>query len=126
MRNLIAAVYFLLGLFGCQIGSTTTVTRSVIDGVDVIHSRTRTMAGIARFECIASSSGECHYTLFPSRCASSQDGCTRPVERFVMSTGETREVVGLPTFRACVTREEAALTPDCAPATGSSPQGRSE
>lgn len=126
MRNLIAAVYFLLGLFGCQVGGTTTVTRSVIDGVDVIHSRTRTMAGIARFECIASASGECHYTLFPTQCASSQDGCTRPVERFVMTTGETREVVGLPTFKACVTREEAALTPACEPSPASRTRERSE
>lgn len=115
MRNLIAAVYFLLSLFGCETGSTITVTRSVMDGVEAIHSRTRTMAGIARFECIASASGECHYTLFPRQCASAQGNCTRPIERFVMSTGESREVVGLPTFKACVTRGEAALTPDCVP-----------
>ena len=114
MRNLIAAIYFLLSLFGCNGGGTTTITRSVVDGVDVIHSQTRVKAGIARFECIASASGECHYTLFPRRCASGGSDCAaQPIDRFALASGATREVVGLPGFVACVVGDDSALTNDC-------------
>ena len=117
MRNLIAAIYFLLALFGCESGGTTIVTRSVIDGVDIIHARTQIKAGIARFECLASASGQCHYTLFPSKCASTDGSCMKkPIDRFTMRAGESREVVGLPRFSACVTKDDASMTPDCGPA----------
>jgi hypothetical protein len=116
MQNLIAAIYFLLALVGYDGGGTTVVTRSVMDGIDVIHSRTRIKAGIARFECITSASGECHYTLFPRQCASATGHCTtRPAERFTMTVGTTREVVGMPPFNACVARDDTALAPDCRP-----------
>lgn len=114
MRNLIAAIYFLLSLFGCEIGGTTTVTRSIVDGMDIIHSRTRVQAGIARFECIASATGECHYTLFPSKCASADRNCAkRPLDRFTLPRGDRREVVGLPKFDTCVAQDDAALAKDC-------------
>ena len=115
MRNLIAVIYYLLAMFGCE-GGTTIVSRSVIDGVDVIHSKTRIMADVAHFECIASASGECHYTLFPRRCAPADGDCaSRPIERFTMAAGATREVVGLPGFNACVTQADIPLTSDCKP-----------
>lgn len=117
MHNLIAAVYFLLALFGCDGGGTTIVTRSMVDGVDAIHSRIRITAGIARFECVASASGECHYTLFRRECASARSNCM-PAERFAMAAGARREVVGMPPFDACVARDDIALGEDCRPATG--------
>jgi hypothetical protein len=113
MRNLIAAVYFLLALFGYEGGGTTTVTRSVVDGIDMVHATTRVKAGIARFECIASASGECHYTLYPNRCASDAHCADRPIERFTLPAGETREVVGLPGFNPCVTQDDVAMKQDC-------------
>jgi hypothetical protein len=116
MHNLIAAIYFLLALFGYDGGGTTVITRSSIDGADVIYSRTRTMVGIARFECIASASGECHYTLFRRQCASATGVCSsQPAERFTVATGTKREVVGMPPFDACVTNDDTALAPDCKP-----------
>lgn len=114
MRNLIAAIYFLLALFGCEVGGTTTVTRSIVDGMDIIHSKTRVQAGIARFECIASATGECHYTLFPSKCASADGDCSkRPIDRFTLPKGDRREVVGLPKFDACVAQDDLARAEDC-------------
>ncbi|MFC5570653.1 hypothetical protein ACFPN1_11335 [Lysobacter yangpyeongensis] len=115
MRNLIAAIYFLLAMFGCNGGGTTIVTRSVIDGVEAVHSRIRVTADVARFECIASASGECHYTLFRDECATPRDCATQPMERFAMATGASREIVGLPEFGACVTPDDVALTKDCKP-----------
>lgn len=119
MNNFIAAMYFLLALFGYDGGGTTVITRSSIDGADVIYSRTRIKAGIARFECIASASGECHYTLFPRQCAAATGGCATPTERFTMAAGATREVVGMPPFDACVARDDTALAQDCKPKDGS-------
>lgn len=114
MRNLIAALYFLLALFGCEVGGTTTVTRSIVGGIDVIHSKTRVVAGVARFECLASTTGECHYTLFPRKCASADRDCAkRPIDRFTLPKGARREVVGLPNFDACVAQDDLARTRDC-------------
>ena len=120
MRNLIASVYFLLSLFGCDSGGTTLVTRTTADGIDTVHSETRITADIARFECIRSASGRCHYTLFPRECASvpMQDAskCTsRPAEQFVLAAGDHREVVGLSPFELCVSHEAGAVAPDCKP-----------
>jgi len=117
MRNLIAAIYFLLAMFGYNNAGTITVTRSIVDGVDVIHSKTRVMAGIARFECISSASGECHYTLFPRKCASADRDCAKkPIDRFTLPKGARREVVGLPTFDACVAQDDLTLQRECVPA----------
>ena len=114
MRNLIAAVYFLLALFGCDGGGTVIDTRSAVDGIDALHSRIRIKAGIARFECIASASGECHYTLFPRECVSASGDCSkRPPERLTIAAGATREVVGLPAFDACVTQKDPASPTVC-------------
>ncbi|KQY51817.1 hypothetical protein [Lysobacter sp. Root494] len=106
MRNLFAAVYFLLALFGCESGGTTMITHSISNGVDLLHAKTRIKAGVARFECFASVSGECHYTLLPAKCASTHAPCIeKPIDRFTMKTGESREVVGLPQFSACVSQD---------------------
>ena len=120
MRNLIALLYFLCALLGCDTGGTTLVTRTSIDGHDSLHARTRVRAGIGRFECIASDSGRCHYALFAHECPPDQPDCraepVEPVERFSMAAGADREIVGLPArFDLCVTQNAAppTLTPDC-------------
>lgn len=106
MRNLFAAVYFLLALFGCEGGGTTTITQSAVDGDVVIDARTHVKAGVARFECLASASGECHYTLLLARCSRADAACgDTPIGRFAMKTGESREIVGLPEFSACVSQD---------------------
>lgn len=106
MRNLFAAIYFVLALFGCESGGTTMITRSVSNGVDLVHASTRIKAGVARFECLASVSGECHYTLLPTQCAPTKVPCTEtPIDRFSIKTGESREVVGLPQFSVCVSQD---------------------
>ena len=112
MRNLIAAIYFVLALFGCDGGGTTVVTRASIDGVDVIHSATQVKAGIARFQCIASASGQCHYAVLPEECAKGTP-CMTPPDRFTIASGDTREVIGLPKFHTCVAQDEAGLNEEC-------------
>lgn len=116
MRNLIALVYFLFALLGCDTGGTSLVTRASIDGHDTLHARTRVQTGIGRFECIASDSGRCHYALYAHECPADQPDCrAEPFERFSMAAGASREIVGLPArFALCVT-QNAAATPDCKP-----------
>ena len=117
MRNLIALLYFLCALLGCDTGGTTLVTRTSVDGHDSLQARSRVQTGIDRFECIASDSGRCHYALFARECAPNQPNCrTEPFERFSMPVGADREIVGLPArFDLCVTQSAAppTLTPDC-------------
>lgn len=119
MRNLIATVYFLMSLFGWNIGGSTIVHRSAIDGIEQLHSRIRTGFAVTRFECLASTSGECHYTLFPRPCASVADNChPLPADRITMAAGTAREVVGLPEFTACVAPDDTMLAADCKPRKG--------
>lgn len=115
----IALLYFVLSLFGCDVGGSTYVTRDRIDGVDALYSRATTHAGVARFECLRSASGQCHYTLFRRGCAAAPAGKRRerclsePAERFAIARGDNREIAGLQDFRLCVSAEDAPPAPDC-------------
>lgn len=126
IRNLTAATYFLLALFGCNEGGTTILNRATANGTDTIHSETRIKAGVAHFECVSSASGRCHYTLFP-RCpaprpARADAECSdAPIERFSVRQGASREVVGLPEFALCVASDDAPLQAGCA---GGTPRRR--
>lgn len=118
MRNFIALVYFLLALVGCDgWGDSTIVMRSAIDGDYLIYSKTRIAADVAKFECIKSASGNCHYLLFRGDCRThgeTRDACMdAPFEQFALAAGTTREIVGLPSkFRQCVSHEVKLTTPD--------------
>ena len=68
MSKLIALLQFLLALAGVSSGGTTW-TSQVHDDGRVLSSRAHAQDGVARFDCIDSSSGHCHYTLYPQRCA---------------------------------------------------------
>jgi hypothetical protein len=121
MRNLIATLYFLLSLLGCDGGGTTFATRSSVDGEDMVYGKARVQGGIVHFECVRSASGECHYTLFPRECtldpapASPPRACSPlPAERFALKAGTSREVVGMTAaFDLCVSHDARALTIDC-------------
>ena len=121
MRNLIAMLYFLLSLLGCDGGGTTYATRATVDGQDVVYGKAGVRAGVVRFECVRSTSGQCHYTVFPRECtgdpapASPPRSCaTLPPEHFALEAGTQRDVVGMsPAFELCVSHDARALTPDC-------------
>ena len=121
MRNLIATLYFLLSLLGCDDGGTTYAARATVDGQDVVYGKASVRAGIVRFECVRSASGRCHYTVFPRECtadpapASPPRACAPlPPEHFVLKAGTRRDVVGMsPAFDLCVSHDARALTHDC-------------
>lgn len=118
--KLSALLYFLLSLFGVDVGRSTFVDRVSIDGAQVVYSRATVEAGVARFECLRSASGQCHYTLFPRECAppaanakQAADCLARPVERFAVANGDSRQISGLHDFRLCVSDEAGTSGRDC-------------
>lgn len=122
MNKLIAVISFVLSLYGCDVGGSTFVLRTGVDGgADVLYSKAQARAGIARFECLASSSGQCHYTVFPPRCAPATrpadpgpDRCrSEPPKRFALASGDSRQIPGVAPFGVCVSAGSASTGPDC-------------
>ena len=119
--KLMALFYFVLSLFGVDVGGSTFVHRSSADGADLLYSTATAQAGVARFECVRSASGQCHYTVYPSDCAPgpaatrNHDEClSEPVERFVLADGASRQIAGLHDFRLCVSADSGQPVADCA------------
>lgn len=112
-----ALLYFVLSLFGCDVGKSTFVDRIVHDGATALDSRTVVEAGVARFECLRSASGQCYYTLFPRECAASdaKDApcLTTPIKRFAVADGDTRQISGLRDFRLCVSERDGTAAAGC-------------
>ncbi|SEL45581.1 hypothetical protein SAMN05428989_1687 [Pseudoxanthomonas sp. GM95] len=101
MRMLTSMLYCLLALFGCDGKSTTTtVTRSQLNGQDTLLSRTTQDHDAATFQCVTSSSGRCHYQVFEETCAAAaatdSAQCQRsPMDSFSLQVGEKRLLKGL-------------------------------
>ncbi|GGK10864.1 hypothetical protein [Luteimonas terricola] len=119
MNKLLALCYFVLSLFGFNGGGATFVHRVSADDGDVLHSRTQVQAGVARFECLRSASGQCHYTVYPRSCtpamvAAQASGCGGvSIQRFVIAGGDSRQVSGLHDIRLCVSADGGTRGPDC-------------
>ena len=115
MSKFIALLQFLLALSGCSVGGTSFTNR-----IDSDHTRLTSKAhvqdGVARFNCVESSSGSCHYTLYPDACAGKADCQLAPLQRFTVARGESRQIAGLVEFRPCVATTGAAMAADCQPA----------
>ena len=106
----------LLILAACNLGGTTYSNRIGIDGHDTLYSKARAKDGMARFECKASDSGRCHYTLYPEACSGKADCQLAPLQRFTVARGQTREIAVVRDFRVCVATSPAAVGADCQPA----------
>ena len=123
MNKLIALCYFVLSLYGCDVGSSTSVYRAQANGSDVLYSKVVTQAGIARFDCVRSASGLCHYSVFSSECAPAPKSgssrtpparcATTPIKRFAIANGDSRLIPGLQTFSVCVSAEDGTSAADC-------------
>lgn len=123
MNQLIVLFYFVLSLYGFDIGGSTLVHRSHVDGADTLYSKVVAHPGLARFECLRSASGQCYYTLVPRDCGAAKrlafatpvDDCRSvPVERFAVAPGDSRQWAGLQRFHVCVSTADGAPSPtDC-------------
>jgi len=122
MRKPIAIVELLsvpllcMFLSACGMDGTSYSNRIAGNGHDVLYSKAIAKDGVARFECKASSSGTCYYTIFPEACAGKADCALVPLQRFTVKTGQTRRIAGLDRFRVCVAIDARPLRADCEPA----------
>lgn len=125
MNKLIAILSFALSMYGCDVGGNTYVHRSSNEGGDVLYSKVVAKPGFARFECLRSASGQCHYTLYPRTCppaaqtpssSGNETGClAQPVKRFALASGHSRRIASLNRFRMCVSTDADAAIPGCEP-----------
>ncbi|HYM85136.1 MAG TPA: hypothetical protein VET30_00220 [Pseudoxanthomonas sp.] len=122
MRILFSLVSFLFTLMGChpRPGVATTMTFSSVDGIGINSTKARIGVDDARFECLQSATGHCHFVVFVSDCKQpaanvGTAGCsTRVVERFILDTGGVREMKGLPTgVRHCLGHDAMPVAPEC-------------
>ena len=103
MRTVLIATTCLLALAACQQSSNTSVTRVRSNGVDALYSKTTVEDGAARFECIASNSGRCHYLVLDPRCSADSACAQPPLHRLTVAVGKTEQMAGLPKgFVHCV------------------------
>ncbi len=119
MSKLTALLQFLLALAGFHLGGTHFIDRIRVDGIDTLYSKAQVEDGVARFTCVGSASGVCHYTLFDTDCppaphAGANGHCTpRPLKHFAVASGDSEQITGLPDFHLCVGTGGASPTPDC-------------
>ena len=121
MDMLTTLLQLLLAIFGLDAGGATFSHRSSVDGVDTLYSIARIESGIARFECLASASGRCVYTVFPAACAGAVELAGTRVGRcdaktpthFSLPAGEEREIAGLDVETLCVADDDTMLSPTC-------------
>ena len=122
MTKLLTLCYFLLSLYGCDVAGSTWVHRASSNGSDILHSKVVAQPGVARFECLRSASGQCHYTLFPRTCAATakrvpdSDCPSEPIAQFSIANGDSRLMPGLQRFRLCVSARDGAPGAGCDPA----------
>ena len=121
MSKFIALLHFLLALSGCSVGGTTHTNR-IDSNREQLLSKAHVQDGVARFNCVESSSGSCHYTLYPDACAGKADCQLAPLQRFSVVRGESRQIAGLVDFRPCVATTGAAMGADCQPAAAAKPR----
>ncbi|GAA5003398.1 hypothetical protein FNZ56_08080 [Pseudoluteimonas lycopersici] len=111
-RSLLLALALLSA---CGTGGTSYSNRIVDNGHDVLYGKVHAEHGVARFECRASDSGVCHYTLYPGACVGKPDCGLAPLRRFAVVRGHGREIAGLRDFRVCVSIDERPVRADCEP-----------
>jgi hypothetical protein len=126
VNKLIAICYFVLSLYGCDVGVSTLVQRTQANGSDTLYSKVFTQGGVALFECVRSASGQCHYSVFARGCAQPAAAATgdskpapatrcaaTPVKRFAIANGSRRIIPGLQAFSVCVSAEDGAAGKHC-------------
>lgn len=92
MDRWIALGTFIAALAGCEPQRETLVHRNVDNGVEKLHARAAVEAGVARFECVQSASGECRWVLHAG-------AMPREVR---VAAGDSRQIAVIARARVCV------------------------
>ena len=95
MRLITAGFTFLLSLSACEQALTfSSEVRDSANGTDRLHSKVRARDGVGSFNCLVSSSGQCHYAVFEMPCGNG--ACAREVQAFAVKAGDALERRNLP------------------------------
>lgn len=122
MRIIVPAISVLLSLAGChEKPSVTSEVRSSRNGVTTLHSKATLKDGTARFQCLRSHSGSCHYLVFVGGCqdvatgeSPAADCDVKPVDSFSLALGDEKQLPGLSRdFRHCVDAMTMPAAPQC-------------
>lgn len=106
MRFFLLVGFAALTISGCQKSTETAITRTTANGVDTLYSKRTVVNGVARFECMASRSGQCHYLVLDPTCRPDAACAKAPIRSFALAAGTTREFSDLPKgFAQCVSEE---------------------
>jgi hypothetical protein len=101
------------GVAACEKVASTTIARSVEDGVRNDKSWVRTWADRARFECVASTSDACWVVVFVTECPGT-DCRVKVLRDFRLSAGQASDVLHLPPgFRYCLSHLARPVAPGC-------------
>ena len=112
---------FVANLFGCDHVHRSITEHIRSNGTDQLYSKVEITADSARFECLASQSGTCHYTLFAHACSHTGPCDASPIERFDVAAGAHLNMARLPKdVQPCVSQDAAPVTAHCKAATPSS------
>lgn len=119
MQRLLTIIGLLLPLFGCDPSRATFVHHLRSGGVDVIDARATPAAGAIELDCIATSSGRCHRTVMPMRCAahgtaSNGTACpTAGARRLVLAPRHRYRLDGVAAAGLCGARSAALRNGAC-------------
>jgi hypothetical protein len=118
VKTIIAIIAYTLSLFGIDIGSHVRIDRVQDNGADVLYSQVVSRPGSTRFQCLRSTSGQCYYTVYPQQCTTvpgtgAVECDTRPVERFALARGDSRQMAPIPALRMCVSAQAGRAGADC-------------
>lgn len=117
MPRTAAIACLLLALAGCGVAGRTVSMHVTRDGHDVLYSEVYASDALAVFQCKASASGACHYTVYARPCTDAGPCATRPLHRFAVRAGERLFDTTLPAgFVACVSEtDDGAPCPSTRP-----------
>ena len=106
MRTLLAIIYCILNLAGCTDAQNRSIVATAQDnGKVTLDSVTDVRMGRAWFECKASQSGRCYYTVFDGRAE---------VRSFSLPVAEALRMDNLPAgFNQCVAVSAGKVSADC-------------
>jgi len=123
MRSFLSLVYLLVSLVGCDLAPGSRIESKIdIDGTVVLHTLVEHRpSGTESFQCLASTTGRCHFLVFAGSCVLGHDGRPEPgcvlrtLERLTVDVGRPKTVSGLlPGFRICAGRDVMPSAPACA------------
>lgn len=120
MRLLISLASFLFSLVGLNPQAGHLALTLSVNPTGITSTRSQDGADGARFECLYSATGKCHYIVFVSQCATTDapdgtNGCgTRVIERFTLASGQSHQTGKLPAgARHCLDHAAMPVAPDC-------------